>query len=158
RELIVLRHEELTAMSPAALAVGPRRWARIAAGSVGIGAAALMAIFSATTTPGATVCLLAAWPAMLLARGIVLAAATRRGLRARPGRYTPSEDVADDIRRLEEPVARYVAAAARPLEPAATAVPMSALALLLPLTIHFLVYAAIAGVSGRVEIEAFDKW
>jgi len=60
--------------------------------------------------------------------------------------------------RLDEPVARFVAAAARPLERAATAVPMMALALLLPLTIHFIVYAGIAGASGRVDTYAFDKW
>ncbi len=158
RELIVLRQEELAAIPAAALEVRPRRWARIAGGSVGIGAALAMALLSATTSPGATACLLGAWPAMLLVRWVVRAAAARRGMRALHRRYTPSDDVADDLARLEEPVARYVAEAARPLERAATAVPMGALALLLPLTIHFVVYAAIAGASGRIEIDAFDKW
>jgi hypothetical protein len=158
RELIVLRQEELGAISTAALYVRARRSARIAAGSTGIAAAAIMALLSATGTPGATACLVLAWPAMLIARSVVLAGAKRRGMRALHRRYTPSEDVADDLERLDEPVARFVAEAARPLERAATALPMIAFALLLPLTIHFAVYAAIGGVSGGIEMQAFDKW
>jgi hypothetical protein len=158
RELIILRHEELAAMGQEALGVRARRAGGIAAGIVGIAAMAGMALLAATDTRGATACLVLAWPAMFLARALVRAVTARSDMRALHRRYTPSEDVADDLVRLEVPVAGHVAAAARRLEVPGVALPMIGLALLLPLSIHFVVYAAIAGVSDKLELPAFDKW
>src|SRR5215470_8042639 len=94
RELIVARQEELAAIPPAMLDLYARRWGRIAAGATGVAGMAVLAVLSAALQPGATVALVVAWPAMLLARAIARAVAGRAGMRALHRRYTPSDDIA----------------------------------------------------------------
>jgi hypothetical protein len=159
RDLLVARQAELRAAPPGVWELAPRRLGRIAAGVTGIAGAVLMTFCTAARASGATLVLMATWPAMLLVGLFVRSAARARGHLAVLREYAPGEDVAADIERLEVPLARLLAERSGPLERAATALPLIAGSLLLPLSIHLLVYAGISGVgAGEVDVEAFDKW
>jgi hypothetical protein len=131
------------------------RTARIWAGAVGITGAALLAAFGIAVLfgvqhPPVTLILLLSWPAMGMA--YLLGAKVGAARIARLAVPPPTSDILADLARLEgaRPVEVARAGAAR-LERASMAVPMVAIALLAPLTIH-LPFVCLLSPRG------LDKW
>ena len=149
--------------------VAARRIARSLAGCTGVamGGAAFIVSLAALLVTGddhryraaATLLLLAAWPAAI-AVGIVARVAARNVL-AGDVRIPMSGDAAADLALLEarDPL-RETVAAARAWERRSTALPLAALSLLTPLTIHWLVYAAVSlpGGAGEAALADFGTW
>lgn len=160
-DLVTRRTRDDRALAGAQRAHG-RRTARIAAGTVGVVAAAALASVTAAAQLAhvplprgtSTAVLLAAWPAMALAY-----AAGRVDLWRRLGRAIApaprARDLHAEIARLEQevPVARTRARASS-IERASAALPLIATALLGPLTLHAIVY----GVASNDLMNHFDTW
>lgn len=161
-----LRHAELCTRHSAeqgdlaaADAVRGRRVARVAAAAVGaLGVAALVATVIGRAVAGlgldggaVTPVLLGAWPAMGVAYVVGRVDAWGR-VAALGERLRPEADIFARIARLERrrPVEEARARAAR-LEQVSVALPLVALSLLAPLTVHFTV-------SALLGLRNFDVW
>lgn len=155
-DLLTVAREEQP-VSSAVSGVLAARTGRIWAGIAGISGAAVMAstalarAFHAHEAPSPTLVLLASWPAMGVAYLAGNFAGHLRGRRVHVPRRTG--DVHADLARLEE--ARSSAPSrgrAIALEGRSLALPMTAVGLLAPLTIHFAFYQ-LGSIGG-----GFDDW
>jgi hypothetical protein len=139
-----------SALSAVARRIAARRVARSLAGCAGVmmgGAAFLVAIASFFSSPdaartdrvAATVLLLAAWPTAFVIGAVGRVAA--RVMLSLDARIPLTGDPAEDLARLEarDPL-QDARATARAWERRSTALPLAALSLLAPLSIHWVVY------------------
>lgn len=151
-ELAAARAEELAALPAAAMRVITHRAARIAAGAVGVAAAFALAVATLNGGGASTAVLVGAWPAMFLAWAVTRVAAQVWLTAALAQHVEPTHDVLADLARLARPVLDHLHDLADRLERRSVALPLMALALLAPLTLHFVV-ATLLGASGN-----FDTW
>jgi hypothetical protein len=155
-ELLALRRAQAMQVPASTVAVYAGRQARRYAGGAGIALAALLAVEAIGGAGGLTRYLELAWPVMAGVYAFAFLAAAAN-LRARLSRIEPTDDPARDVDRLERFVpSEIVRADARALEAPSIAVPLAALCLLLPLSIHLLVASAFFH-DGFGEAE-FDGW
>ncbi|HKA88944.1 MAG TPA: hypothetical protein VKE22_14845 [Haliangiales bacterium] len=156
-ELLALRRAQAKRVPDATVAIYAHRQARRYAGGTGLGLAALIAVEAVGGGPGLTRLLELAWPIMA---GMYLFArvAAEANLRGRLTRFAePGPDAAFDVDRLERFLPSEVARAeADAIEAPSVAVPLAALCLLLPLSIHLVVASAFFH-DGFGEAE-FDRW
>ena len=156
-ELLTQRQLEVATLPAVVPAVYARRRARIVAGAMGVACAVFMAISAALRREGLTTILQAAWLCMVgvyvFARSAALAHVQGQLDRA----FTATDDVGGDVLRLEAVTpATVVREMAEKLEWWSIAVPMTAMALLLPLTLHYIVALVL-----RVSVpdgRDFDGW
>jgi hypothetical protein len=166
-ELRALRERDAVLVD-VARGVAARRIGRSLAGGVGVAMAGLaftvsLLTFSVQGDDGplratSTLLLLAAWPAAL-AVGL-LGRIAARGVLAADVRVPMTGDAAADLARLEarDPLRETVAAAMH-WERRSAALPLAALSLLAPLTIHWVVYAGMSLSSlGESTLEDFGTW
>lgn len=157
-ELRARRQREWAALPAAVPMVYVRRRARAMAGLVGIGGALVLALAALTQERGLTAILQASWLSIFGAYGLARFAARAEIDRARVESLAPTDDFAADILRLEELTAgQVVRELADRLERRSVALPMAALALLLPLTSHY-VCATVFRVVGPSGARDFDGW
>lgn len=148
--------EELAPLLPQLGSIGERRIARAAAGAVGIAAAFVMVVTA--TFPDLEL------PTRMLLGGVLGGAVTyvltrllgrvgRRGARWSLPKLTG--DLETDLARIESsnPLARIAQRLER-LEVYSTALPLAAVSLLAPLTLHYLFVT----VTGNVSTRDFDSW
>jgi hypothetical protein len=166
-----LREQRLEEL-PSALTVArirERRVGRIAAGTAGIGGALVLAgaainfamsgDWDAFRTGALGEILLGTWGIMGVAYAAGRVAA--RLERGRPGIPERSRDRWADVERLHAPLVTGAdRREADALEKASVALPLMAIAVLAPLTVHAVVYAGfLAAVGGSVaELRGFDAW
>jgi hypothetical protein len=156
-ELLQRRQLEVATLPEAVPAVYVRRRARLMAGAAGIACAVFMAVCAAFRREGLTTILHGSWICMLGVYLFTREAARHHVRRVLARAFSPSESPISDVDRLEEltPAAVVRELAAR-LEWRSVALPMTALALLLPLSLHYLVVAMLhAGVPHGRD---FDGW
>jgi hypothetical protein len=166
-DLLEQRIEEL----PAALAVARVREARVGRIAAGIAGLAGMLVLAVATihlgtssaagslkTGALGEILLGTWGAMGIAYALGRVG-TRLRLR-KPGIPRRSGDGWTDVARLEAPLLSMAdVRRADAFEKASVALPLMAIALLAPLTIHAGVWAALLGVQGQLEaFPEFDVW
>lgn len=139
-----------------------RRVARTVAGALGVAAAAVIAGTAlgrwldhhSSHTSDLTGILLGAWPVMGLAY-LTLRADVRGLFQAAAKRLAAPADLRTEIARLERPLPVDEARArARRLQVASISLPLVALALLAPLTLHALVAACLKASM----LDGFDDW
>jgi len=156
-ELLTQRQLEVATLPAVVPAVYARRRARIFAGGTGIACAIFMAASAALRRDGLTTILQAAWLCMvgsyLFARSASLAHVRTVLDRA----FTASDSAGSDVLRFEDLTpATVVREMAERLEWWSVALPMTALALLVPLSLHYAVAAML-----RVSVpdgRDFDGW
>src|SRR5262249_16897706 len=156
-ELVCQRQLEVATL-PAVVPRGyVRRGAPVFPGAVGIGCAAFMAVSAAARREGLTTILQASWLLMASTYGLARIAAQTYVRRALERAFTPGASAAGDVLRFESLTpALVVRELAERIEWRSVAMPMTALSLFLPLTLHYLV----AGML-RVSVpdgHDFDGW
>jgi hypothetical protein len=163
RDQLIVERQSALDRTGAAAAVLRRRFVRVAAGSALTAAAVL--IWSATLvggfcwkaldTPATRVALFVAIPAawaLAALVGVAAHAAMRRWHQRRYSRFHPSDDAAADLQRLALlPAPATLTAHAADLERASVAAPLTGVALLAPISIHFLVGLLAGSPSQFVE-------
>jgi hypothetical protein len=156
-ELVLERQFELLALPEAVSSVYVRRRARADSGVMGIVAAAALVLAAALQQGGLTTILQLAWVSMA-AVYVVSRLAARRRVRAEMAQaFLPTDDVDEDVRRLAElRPARVVKELADAVEWRSIAMPMTALAMLLPLSLHYL-FVTVVQLGAPIEAE-FDAW
>lgn len=157
RELLALRRAQATRVPAAIVAVYANRQARRYAGGTGLALATLIVVDAAGGGDGLTHLLEISWPIMA---GVYLVGriAAEVNLRGRLRRFAePGADAAFDVDRLERFVpSEVVRARADAVEASSVAVPLAALCLLLPLSLHLVVASAFFHDGfGATE---FDRW
>jgi hypothetical protein len=156
-ELLSQRQLEVATLPPAIPAVYVRRRARMYAGATGIGFAAFMAVSAACRREGLTTILQASWLTMLAVYVFARAAADAHVRATLERAFAPTENAGNDVLRLEDlSPAAVVRDLAERIEWWSVALPMTALALLLPLSLHYAV-AAMLRVSAP-DGRDFDGW
>jgi hypothetical protein len=156
-ELVCQRQLEVATLPAVVPGVYVRRSARVFASAVGIGCAAFMAIAAAARRDGLTTILQASWLLMggtyLLAR-LAAQAYVRRALERA---FVPGASSSADVLRFEALTpALVVRELADRLEWRSVALPMTALALFLPLTLHYLVAGMLR--ASVPDGRDFDGW
>jgi hypothetical protein len=163
------QREHDAVLSRMARRIAARRIGRSLAGFAGTmmgGVAFLVAVASFLSSPesrsdriAATVLLLAAWPLAILVGGTSRLVA--RGLLSLGARIPLTGHPSTDLARLEarDPL-REAREAAMAWERASVALPLAALSLLAPLTIHFVVYTMLkgSGGGGAATLDDFGSW
>jgi hypothetical protein len=165
--LLGARHLEamaLIASESPAVAVYVRRWVRSAFGVAGILMAGLLVWAALTGTLPLTPILDTSW----LVLGIIVLGARPRALRALrrtvDQTLAPTDDPYGDVAALEATTAEAtIGAAADRLEERSVALPLVALALLLPLTLHRLGAVVLGGLGARLPVpwssgRPMDAW
>lgn len=156
-ELLARRRLEVARLPPVVRSVYARREARRITGAVGIAGAFVLAVCAALRVDGLTTILQGTWISMILVYILARAVADGRLRRLLAATFAPGEDVAGDLLRFEEiGPQQVVMRLAAPIERKSVALPMIALALLLPLTLHFVVVATVRGEVPRGR--DFDGW
>jgi hypothetical protein len=156
-ELLAARRVEVAELPAGVRAVYSRRQARRVAGGIGILGAVVMATCAALRVAGLTTILQTTWLAMAAVYLAARLAASLRVRRLLDESFLATDDPAADVERFEHLTAKQVVleAAAR-IERRSVALPMVALALLLPLTLHYLVAATVRATMPRPH--DFDAW
>ncbi len=156
-ELLLEKQLEVAALPEAVSSVYVRRRARRDAGIAGVICAAVLVLAAALRQPGLTGILNFSW---LCVTGIYLlsrAVARLRIRQALAGAYAPSVDVEDDVLRFSETrPAQVVKDMADSLEWSSIALPMTAAAMLAPLSLHWLLMAVLS--FGPPQGREFDGW
>jgi hypothetical protein len=156
-ELVCQRQLEVATLPAVVPGVYVRRSARVVAGAVGIACASFLASAAAVQRDGLTTILQASWLCMAgtYLFGRMAAQAHVRSVLERT--FAPAESAAGDVLRLEGlSPAGVVRELAERIEWRSVALPMTALALFLPLSLHYLVAAML-----RVSVpngHDFDGW
>jgi hypothetical protein len=163
----VVRWNATAASLSSAAEVHTLRSARIAAGSVGIIGVVVLAVVAAVSilvlhTPpkgGLSLILLATWVAVVIAYRLARRRAAARAARAARA-PAPSDDPWADLARLAAlPPGASLHALAASQERASASLPLIALSLLLPLSIHGFLYASAVVATCHAEvIGSYDYW
>lgn len=163
----VVRWNATAASLSSAAEVHTLRSARIAAGSVGIIGVVVLAVAAAVsilvlhTTPkgGLSLILLATWVAVVIAYQLARRRAAARAARAARA-PAPSDDPWADLARLAAlPPGASLHALAASQERASASLPLVALSLLLPLSIHGFLYASAVVATCHAEVIGnYDFW
>ncbi len=156
-ELIARRQLEMDTLPDAIPAVYVRRRARIMAGAAGITCAVFMTLCAALRREGLTTILHMSWVCMA-AVYLFTRETARHQVRTLLERvFAPTGSVLDDVDRLEGlSPARVIKDLADRIEWRSVALPMTALALLLPLSLHYLVVTTLN--VGLPDGRDFDGW
>jgi hypothetical protein len=156
-ELLGQRQLEVATLPMVVPAVYARRRARMFAGAAGIACALFMAISAAFRREGLTTILQAAWVCMGAVYLFSRAAALSHVRSVLDHAFTATDSAGSDILRLEETTPQGVVRhMAERLEWWSVALPMTAISLLLPLSLHYIVAAML-----RVSVpdgRDFDGW
>jgi hypothetical protein len=156
-ELIEARRREIQALPTEVIAVYVRRRARIAAGGAGVACALVLGVSAAARRDGLTTILQLSWLGMALVY-ILGWVAARRAARCQLDRaFAPTDDPGSDVLRLESLTPRdVIGALTERIEWRSIALPMTALALFVPLSLH---YAVATLLRARVpDGRDFDDW
>jgi hypothetical protein len=156
-ELLTTRQLELQALPAQVIEIYSRRQARRVAGMIGILGANVMAVCAALRLAGLTTILQLAWLIMLMVYVAARLASTRHARALLWRTFTAGESVEADVEKFGSltPRGLILEEAAR-IERRSVAMPMIALALLLPLSLHYLVVATVR-VSMPMASD-FDSW
>jgi hypothetical protein len=156
-ELIGHRQLEVLALPEAVSAVYVRRRARADAGIMGIAAAAALVLAAALRQGGLTTILHVAWASMAAVYLVSRLSARRKLAAVLAHTYSPTGSAEDDLLRLGElHPARVVKDLADAIEWRSVTLPMTALAMLLPLSLHYLFVLAVR--LGVPDAADFDGW
>jgi hypothetical protein len=156
-ELVNQRQLEVASLPDAVPGVYVRRSARVYAGAVGIACASFMALAALAGSSGLTTILQASWLCMAGTYVLARIAARARVQRLLDRTFAPGASAGADVLRLESLTPTLVVRdLAERIERRSVALPMTALALFLPLSLHYLVAAML-----RVSVpdgHDFDGW
>jgi hypothetical protein len=156
-ELVLERQVEVAALPEAISSVYVRRRARSDAGVTGIACAALLVLAAALRHDGLTTILHGSWLCILGVYFFSRAAARHQLRRTLLRSFNPTLDADEDVRRLSElRPAGVVKALAETIEWRSIALPMTALAMLVPLSLHWVAAAALG--FGAPDTREFDGW
>ena len=156
-ELVCQRQLEVATLPAVVPGVYVRRSARVYAGAVGVACAAFMAAAAAARRDGLTTILQASWLCMGGTYFLARIAAQAHVKRVLERSFTPAASVESDVLRLEALTpALVVRELAERIEWRSVALPMTSLALFLPLSLHYLV-ATMLRVSAPNGHD-FDGW
>jgi hypothetical protein len=156
-ELVAERRAELNALPPGLAQAYARRSGRIVAGATGLGFAVALVLTAGVRRAGMTGILEVAWPAVLGVYAVARVLARLHLGRALAQTHAPTENLHGDILRLEELGPRAQAQSmVDALESWSIALPMAALALLLPLSLHYLALTILRASLPRMT--DFDVW
>jgi hypothetical protein len=154
-ELILRWNDELRALPAEVFDLCGRRLGRTAAGAVGVVGFAVV-VASTVVGHGQTAVLVGTWWVMAVTFAVCRALGRRRLREALEAVARPGADLWRDLDRLEGASPLGLArASARKLERASVGWMISALSLLTPLSLHFLVVLVTTGLSNLI---AFDLW
>jgi hypothetical protein len=156
-ELAAVRQLEAASLPDAIAAVYGRRRARLDAGIAGIACAAVLAVAAAARHTGLTTILHASWICMAAVYFFSREASRHHVRHAVLRTFSPTAGVEEDVLRMSElRPAGVVKILAEEIEWRSVWVPMAALALVIPLTLHYLVAA---GLHVSVpDAHDFDRW
>lgn len=160
-ELVKLRRKEIDELPAAVRFVFIRRLARSAAGGTAIVGALCLAIatlyFLGESQGELTLILLGSSVAAIPAYALAVFWGEAKLERELTRLFSPGKDVFADIDRLSRlrPI-EVVRNLAESLERASIALPLIAKALLIPLTLHFLVAVLVS--QGEIRLSDFDEW
>jgi hypothetical protein len=156
-ELAATRQLEAAALPDAVAAVYGRRRARLDAGICGIACAGVLVAAAALRQSGLTSILHASWICMAAVYLFSREAARHHLARAMGRSFSPTGTVEEDVLRMGElRPAGVVKQLAEQIEWRSVWVPMAALALLVPLSLHYLVVAALH--AAVPDAHEFDGW